>query len=115
MNNYIVKEGETITDVVLNTTGSIDNWNAILEANSFTDWVPSLIAGQSIIIPDTVVIQTNVLREMQIYPACNNSGINNLQTQIDELISRLSKPTKLFEDENEFIFEDGVDYIYENG
>lgn len=115
MSNYIVKEGETITDVLLNATGTINNWFLILEANSFLEWTPKLIAGQSVIIPDTVEVQTNVLRALQLYPACNNTGINNLSTQIQELISNFTPPTQLFEDDVEFTFEDGVDYSFENG
>lgn len=115
MNNYVVKEGETITDVCFNATGTINNWSAILEANGFTDWTPVLIAGQSIIIPDTVEVQNNVLRALQIYPTCNNSGISNLVALISELIGKFTPPQIAFEDDNEETFEDGVDYTYENG
>ena len=51
INYYVVRGGETIKDVVINATGTIDNWDVILTANDFTDWVPSLIVGQKIIIP----------------------------------------------------------------
>lgn len=112
---YTVKEGETIVDVSLNATGTINNWFAILDANNFLEWTPKLIAGQSITIPDTVEIQSNVLRALELYPACNNAGINNLNAQILELISKFTPPTQLFEDDNEFVFEDEVDYSFENG
>jgi len=51
INYYVVRGGETIKDVVINATGTIDNWDAILTANDFTDWVPSLRVGQKVIIP----------------------------------------------------------------
>lgn len=85
MSNYIVKEGETITDVVINSTGSIDNYDIILEANSFNDWTPSLYAGQSIVIPDTVTIQSNILSIMANYPVCNNIN-TDVTSQIDTII-----------------------------
>ena len=88
MTNYIVKNGETITDCVLNSTGSLDNWEAILEANSFSSWTPSLSVGQSIIIPDSVIIQPNVKAILDIYPACNNSfASSDLSNQISVLIA----------------------------
>lgn len=73
MANYIVKFGESLWDVVLNISGSLTNLDAVLEANGFTDWVPVIIAGQSIIIPDTIFIDSNNVRELANYPSCNNS------------------------------------------
>lgn len=115
MSTYTIKEGETITDVSLNATGTIGNWSLILEANGFTDWTPALVAGQSIIIPDGVEIQNNTLRELKIYPAANNPGISNLDEQISELIGKFTPPTIQFEDGEDYIFEDGNDYSFENG
>ena len=88
-NYYIVKNGDTITDCVMNSTGDITNWQLILDANGFDDWVPVLTVGQQIIIPDTVVKNNNVIRELAKYPA-NNAGPNNLQHQIDEFINILN-------------------------
>src|ERR1700739_2814859 len=68
---YIVKVGESITDVILNSTGSLVNWDAILTANGFTDWIPTLTAGDSIVIPDNVNIDNNSLQDAQQYPKCN--------------------------------------------
>ena len=82
--NYIIKQGESIGDAVLNATGSINNLSAILEANDFTDWTPTLTVGQSIYIPGTVIIQPNNLRKLQSYPACNNS--NNMTTISEAII-----------------------------
>lgn len=84
---YNVSQGETISDVVLNATGSIDNWNLIVVANNFGTFTPELSANQQIDIPDSVVIQTNVLGVLAKYPAVNNSGISNLDEQINELIN----------------------------
>jgi hypothetical protein len=112
--NYTVQPGERILDVCLNATGTIANWSKILEANSFSTWTPVLYAGQILIIPDGVEIQTNVLREMQIYPASNDPGIPDLNTQISNLINNFTPPTFAFEDDNDFIFEDEADKSFEN-
>ena len=72
--NYIVKINESISDVVLNSTGDLSNWDAILTANNFVDWCPTLTAGQSLTIPDSFVnTNPNNTRQLQTYPACNNS------------------------------------------
>lgn len=71
--SYIVKSGETISDVVLNSTGSLNNWDTILTANSFNDWTPELVVGQEIVIPDGVSADNNVVRQLATYPACNFS------------------------------------------
>jgi hypothetical protein len=114
VNIYTVKQGETITDIVLNATGSILNWEAILIANNFTQWVPTLYPGQEIIIPD-IELQTNILGFMKIYPACNSIAITDLDAQIAQLITNFSPPTKIFEDDNIFDFEDDINYKLENG
>ncbi len=78
---YTVKLGETITDVLLNTTGTINNISAILEANELTTWTPELTPGQILIIPDGLEIQDNVLQQMKTYPS-TNSFIGNIKTKI---------------------------------
>ena len=73
MSTYIVQAGETIGDVVLNSTGNYNNWDAILTANGFTDWTPDLVPGQVIQIPDSIVnVDANNLAQLQTYPAANN-------------------------------------------
>jgi len=62
----------SINDVVLNATGSLINLNAVLDANSFTDWTPTLTVGQEITIPDTVTKDLNVIGQLTTYPAVNN-------------------------------------------
>lgn len=71
MSNYTVKVGESVSDVILNSTGSLLNWDAIATANGWTDWTPLLTAGDQIIIPATVNIDPNSLRDAQQYPKCN--------------------------------------------
>jgi hypothetical protein len=109
---YTVKQGETISDVVLNATGSILNWSKILDANNFTEWVPTLTKGQQLNI-DYDNLQQNVKFALDVYPACNNSDIRDLDTLINDLIVKLTPPTKTFEDGNIFDFEDGLDYKFE--
>lgn len=70
---YIVKVGESIRDVVANSTGNMANWDIILQANDFTDWTPDLLAGQQIIIPDNAVLDTNTIRKLQSYPLSNST------------------------------------------
>ena len=81
---YTVQEGMSIFDVTLNATGSLINLDAILTANNFTDWTPTLISGQSIAIPDGVTTDLNVTRQLETYPSVNNitgqiiNDINNV-------------------------------------
>jgi hypothetical protein len=77
MTTYIVKQGESINDVVINATGTlgspdINNLDLVLEANGFTDWTPVLIAGSAVIIPDGVFMDLNALRQFNTYPSVNN-------------------------------------------
>lgn len=87
--NYTIKAGETIGDVVLNATGSFNNWDTILSANGFTEWAPLLQAGQSVLIPDSVSIDQNTKRQLTSYPASNVS-INDVYGQIDTVINQLN-------------------------
>jgi len=86
MSYYTVKVGEDISDVILNSTGSLLNWDAILQANNFTDWTPILSVGQQIFIPDgvntTLQLQSNVQRILAKYPACNNAKTANQQNNV---------------------------------
>lgn len=87
--NYIVKQGETIGDVVINATGSFNNLDVILTANGFDRWAPQLSAGQSVIIPDNVAIDQNTKRQLATYPASNIS-VNDVYNKIDALVSQLA-------------------------
>lgn len=87
---YIVNQGESISDVCLNSTGSITNLDAILTANGFDDWSPILTAGQSIIIPDNVTYDYNTLNQLSTYKAVNNMTdniINKINTIINTIIN----------------------------
>jgi hypothetical protein len=86
---YTVKEGETINDVVLNSTGSISNLDSFLIENDFNDWNPIILAGEKLKI-GFVETQTNVLNSLKYYPACNSNEINNLSTQIHDLINNFA-------------------------
>jgi hypothetical protein len=85
---YKVRYGETITDVILNATGNIINWEDILFQNEF-DWVPKLIAGQLVAIPQSVESDLNAYRALTKYPVNNNSE-NNVYEQIDAIFELLN-------------------------
>jgi len=87
--DYLVKQGETIGDICLNATGSINNWEAIVKANNFTDWNPVLQVGQSVYVPDdTVIKQSNNILLFQKYPACNNAKLMAMiNTQTNPVIN----------------------------
>lgn len=87
MSSYKVKVGETITDVLLNSTGTINNWRAVVDANDFDSLTPDLVAGQVVIIPSTAEIQTNVLNSIQSAPSCNNLMIKDWGTQLTSLVA----------------------------
>lgn len=122
MSNYIVNIGETIVDILLNATGTIgnvsniNNWQLILDANNFNTWTPALTTGQTIIIPDSVQIQTNVLNELQNNKACNNLSITqeNFQSQIDALILEFMPPEILIDENGAIILdENGLQIVNE--
>jgi hypothetical protein len=92
INYYTVRENESITDVCLNSTGAIDNWEAILTANEFDEWVPTLSAGQKVIIPVDAEIQNNILMLTSKYPANNGLEIPNIETLISDFITTLGMP-----------------------
>jgi len=91
---YTVKQGETLWDVVLNSTGTlgsatVNNLDLILSANNLADWTPQLFAGQQITIPDTVIMDLNALRQLQLYPAVNNLS-TGIQNQIIGIFDQLN-------------------------
>jgi len=90
LRTYTVQAGETITDVCINATGTINNWGLICDANGFNTWTPTLTAGQVIIIPDAVEMQTNVLYELNQRPVCNNSVPDS---KINDVINEMINPT----------------------
>ena len=96
--NYIVRNGESIADVVLNATGNIQNWKVILETNGFSEWTPILHAGQIIIIPDTVIMQPNSKAILDDYPSNNNSKAADLDDQITDLITLIESGPQTYDD-----------------
>ena len=85
---YIIRNGETFLDAVLNGSGSIDNYEEILNANNFTDWTPAVSVGQQIVIPDDIVRQQNVLSVLNKYPANNNYAAADFMIQVLALINK---------------------------
>ena len=69
--NHKVKQGESITDVVLNSTGNLPYWNNILTENSKEDWTPTLSIDEKIFIPSGLTLDHNTTRQLETYPACN--------------------------------------------
>lgn len=86
---YEVQSGDTIGDVVLNSTGYWGNLDAILQANGATDWNPTLDPGQLMTIPAGLTTDPNTLAALQVYPACNNAA-GNILTLIADLFNFLS-------------------------
>jgi len=89
MATITVTAGQTISDIVLNNTGDLSNWNAILEANEFTTWVPILYTGQHIIIPDSVTKNLNNIRQFSQYPL-NNYSVADVYAQIDAIFALIT-------------------------
>jgi len=110
---YTVKQGETILNCVLNSTGSLSNWGLIIDANGWDTWTPQLTAGQQILIPDTISKQTNIQLIFQTYPLCDNMSLNILN-QINNFVNKLSTFYLLLEDTNYILLENGGKIILEN-
>lgn len=86
---FIVTPLSTIGDVVMNSTGDIQNWGSILDANSFNDWTPTLYAGQKVAIPSSANLNLNNFRALNSYPA-NNFSIADIYEQINAIFEQLS-------------------------
>lgn len=85
---YIVRVNESIGDVVMNSSGSIENWDLIVQNAFFSEWVPSLFAGQQIPIPSTINLNSNNYRALNTYPA-NNFSVPDIYNQIDALFASM--------------------------
>lgn len=83
---YIAKEGETITDIILNNTGDLKNWETILNLNNFTSWTPTLKVGDKLILGN-LVANDNVRAIFGSYPICNDPNIQDLDEQILNIFS----------------------------
>jgi hypothetical protein len=89
--SHKVKQGESITDVVLNSTGNLPYWNALLTENSQEDWTPSLSVDQKIFIPSGLTLDQNTTRQLELYPACNmvDSSIGYFDSSIFDQLNIL--------------------------
>ena len=87
---YIVRNGENISDCILNATGSLLNWQAVLDANGFTEWVPEIQVGQQIIIPDNAILKPDIKTALTKYPANNGSNIGDLEIKIMTFINLMT-------------------------
>jgi hypothetical protein len=112
ISNHIVQTGEQFSDILLNTTGDPNNWDAMLTANDFDSWTPSLLPGDNIVVAYDAK-QENIQRELEIYPVCNFAGIPDLDTQFNELITTFANKQYLFSNGNPYIFSNGNPYIFD--
>lgn len=87
---YFVREGEQISDIIENSTGDITNWSDILNANNF-DWDELLYSGQKITIPNSVIMNLNNFRGLNVYPA-NNNSVPDIYIQISAIFEQLINP-----------------------
>lgn len=84
-----VESGQSIYDIVLNETGSLDNLDLVLEANGMSTWTPSLFIGQKISIPNSAVFYPNITRELKKYPVTNTID-GNVDQQITFIFDLLN-------------------------
>lgn len=88
--SYIVKYGESVIDVVFNSTGDISAWSDFLNLNNFDNWTPELFSGELVSTP--TVVLPDVQTALQQYPSCNIS-VNDVYSQIDSLFALLATST----------------------
>lgn len=92
--NYTIRYGETLTDAILNSTGDISNWDLVSSYGFYSSWTPSLVAGETVIIPDTVNLNNQNLAVLNPYPA-NNNSVSDLDDQISNFFALLSTSTPI--------------------
>ena len=83
---YQIKQGESITDVLLNSVGTLAYWNSFLNQNLKSDWAPELTVNEKIEIPSGLLVDENTTRQLAIYPACNAS-VNDIYAQMALIVS----------------------------
>ena len=86
---YSVRPGESVSDVVLNSTANILNWGSIVSANFYPTWTPSLSAGDKVIVPGTVNINNQNLSVLNLYPD-NNASVPGIFTQLYSIFTLLN-------------------------
>ena len=111
---YIVNGNEEIRDITINGTGTILNWEQILNDNSFTDWNPDLYVNQQIILSQSDEMQPNILNQLANRHINNYVGISDFDEQINSLMTIFAQHM-LFDYEGEIMaFEpDGNELIFD--
>ena len=85
---YIILQGDSITDAILNLSGNLKFWDSFLNENKIADWTPNLLVGQKIKLPTGTLIDQNTTRQLAIYPASNGIYDNGAEiTKIEDQIS----------------------------
>lgn len=88
---YEILQGQSISDVIVNSTGDITNWNNILNNIGATSWTPDLIPGTKIAIPSDVIMNLNNFRALSTYPA-NNYSVPDIDEQILIIFETMNNP-----------------------
>jgi hypothetical protein len=83
---YQVKQGDSIVDIALNSSGGAANWADLLEKNNHTTWTPILNIETPVNI-DVKALQPIFKRELTTYPA-SNSSVNDILMKISQEISK---------------------------
>lgn len=86
---YTVRQGEGISDVVLNSTGSISLWSDFLDSNFLPTWTPDLYAGEILQVPDSTTANLNNIRALNTYPA-NNFSVPDIKQQINAIFDLMN-------------------------
>jgi len=89
MAKYTVRYGETIGDAVINSTGIIGNWAAILQANSYDTWTPELTPGDVLLIPDDLPVNNDAMAQLVKYPS-NNQSVSDVYAKITVIFTTLA-------------------------
>lgn len=89
MANIEVLQGNCFSDMVLNSTGNVENWSSMLEANGFNSWTPDLHNGQLLQVPDDATINIDNVNTLKTYPA-NNASVPDVFEQIDSIFGILA-------------------------
>lgn len=79
--DYKVKAGESLHDVVINSTGDISNIQLIMDANRLYSWTFDMSTITTVTVPDGVNYNRNVLNDVIYRPVCN-LRINDFADQI---------------------------------
>lgn len=82
-------QGNCFADMVLNGTGNIENWSAMLEANNLSSWTPDLYSGQVLQIPANANINIDNVTALKTYPT-NNGTVPDIFEQIDSIFGILA-------------------------